>query len=66
MTVPIYIAEASPANIRGTLVTTNQLMITFGIFMANLMNSFFTYIGIGGWRYNDCIRRSEKQNSRLA
>eukprot|EP00111_Clytia_hemisphaerica_P022517 TCONS_00066211-protein len=51
MTVPIYIAEAVPPKIRGTLVTTNQLMITFGIFMASLINSLLSYTGSNGWRF---------------
>lgn len=52
MTVPIYIAEAAPVKIRGTLVTMNQLLITFGIFMASLLNSLFSYVkGDVGWRF---------------
>ncbi len=30
-TAPLYISEISPANVRGTLVSLNQLMITIGI-----------------------------------
>ena len=52
MTVPIYIAEAAPARIRGQLVTVNQLFITFGQFSASLLNGAFNYIEENGWRYD--------------
>ena len=51
MTVPIYIAEAVLMEKRGSFVTTNQLMITLGIFMAGLMNSLLSYLEGDGWRY---------------
>jgi SP family arabinose:H+ symporter-like MFS transporter len=35
---PMYIAEISPANIRGKLVSLNQLTIVIGIFAAQLIN----------------------------
>ncbi len=35
---PIYIAEVSPANIRGRFVAINQLTIVIGILMAQLVN----------------------------
>ncbi|KAI8853674.1 hypothetical protein BC829DRAFT_275101 [Chytridium lagenaria] len=38
MSVPLYISETSPPNIRGRLTTIYQLMITFGIFMASCVN----------------------------
>ena len=38
--VPLYIAEVSPASLRGTLVTLQQLGITFGILVAFLFNLF--------------------------
>ncbi|KAJ3122300.1 hypothetical protein HK101_006602, partial [Irineochytrium annulatum] len=38
MVVPMYIAETAPTNIRGTLTTIYQLMITFGIFVATAIN----------------------------
>jgi len=37
MVVPLYIAEMSPAKRRGALVSINQLMITFGILLAYIM-----------------------------
>jgi hypothetical protein len=35
----MYIAETAPANVRGSLTTVYQLMITFGIFIANIVNT---------------------------
>lgn len=35
---PVYIAEVSPASIRGKLVSLNQLSIVFGILMAQIVN----------------------------
>ena len=39
-TVPLYIAEVSPASMRGSLVTLQQLGITFGILVAFCVNLF--------------------------
>lgn len=38
MTSPLYISEASPARIRGALVSTNGLLITGGQFVSYLVN----------------------------
>ncbi|PKU70594.1 Inositol transporter 1 [Dendrobium catenatum] len=44
VTSPVYIAEASPSEIRGGLVSTNVLMITGGQFLSYLVNLAFTEI----------------------
>ena len=44
MTAPLYISEASPARIRGALVSTNGLLITGGQFTSYLVNLAFTRV----------------------
>lgn len=44
MTSPLYISEASPARIRGALVSTNGLLITGGQFLSYLINLAFTKV----------------------
>lgn len=51
MTSPLYISEASPAKIRGALVSTNGFLITGGQFLSNLINLAFTKVSI----YNTLI-----------
>lgn len=50
MTVPVYIAEASPPHLRGQLVTLNTLFITGGQFTASLVDGAFSYLQHDGWR----------------
>ncbi|XP_057296940.1 proton myo-inositol cotransporter-like [Hydractinia symbiolongicarpus] len=50
-TVPVYIAEAAPAHKRGQLVTVNQLFITLGFLLANVVNAAFTYVKEESWRF---------------
>ncbi|KAK6930593.1 Major facilitator, sugar transporter-like [Dillenia turbinata] len=50
VTAPVYIAEASPTEIRGGLVSTNVLMITGGQFLSYLINLAFTEVP-GTWRW---------------
>ncbi|XP_068595292.1 proton myo-inositol cotransporter-like [Brachionichthys hirsutus] len=51
MTVPVYIAEVSPPEQRGRLVTVNTLFVTGGQFIASVIDGCFSYAGRGGWRY---------------
>ncbi|CAH9116497.1 unnamed protein product [Cuscuta epithymum] len=50
MTAPLYISEASPAKIRGALVSANGLLITGGQFLSYLINLAFTRVP-GTWRW---------------
>ncbi|KAH9727712.1 Inositol transporter 1 [Citrus sinensis] len=50
VTAPVYIAEASPSEVRGGLVSTNVLMITSGQFLSYLVNLAFTEVP-GTWRW---------------
>lgn len=44
MTAPLYISEASPAKIRGSLVSTNEFLITGGLFLSYLINLAFSKV----------------------
>ena len=46
--VPLYIAEVSPAQSRGALVSLNQLLLTIGILIAYIVSYF--YAEGGHWR----------------
>jgi sugar porter (SP) family MFS transporter len=49
-TAPLYIAEVSPVNLRGGLVSLNQLAITIGILCSYLIN--YSFVGTeGSWRW---------------
>ncbi|KAJ8300582.1 hypothetical protein KUTeg_022101 [Tegillarca granosa] len=50
MTVPVYIAECAPVELRGRLVTLNNLSITCGQFIASVVDGAFSYVD-DGWRY---------------
>ncbi|CAN1260060.1 Inositol transporter 4 [Linum perenne] len=50
MTAPLYISEASPAKIRGAMVSMNGLLITGGQFLSYLINLAFTKAP-GTWRW---------------
>ncbi|VVC76448.1 Galactose-proton symporter [Aquicella siphonis] len=49
-TAPLYIAEVSPYELRGGLVSLNQLAITIGILCSFIINYAFTNID-GSWRW---------------
>jgi sugar porter (SP) family MFS transporter len=48
---PMYIAEISPAKLRGRLAGSFQLNIVLGIFVAYLTNFIFAGTGENSWRY---------------
>jgi sugar porter (SP) family MFS transporter len=48
-TAPLYISEVSPPNVRGKLVSLNQLMITIGIVVSYLAD--YGLADIRGWRW---------------
>ena len=49
MLTPLYIAELAPADIRGALVTLNQLAISTGVVVAYYVDYLFA--GSGSWRW---------------
>jgi len=49
-TVPLYLSEISPDNIRGAMVSLNQLAITIGIVLSYLIDHSFASFE-HGWRY---------------
>ncbi|KAJ3139416.1 hypothetical protein HK101_003643 [Irineochytrium annulatum] len=56
MSVPLYISEASPPQIRGRLTTIYQLMITFGIFIASCVNGIILSAFANNIQSNDVWR----------
>src|SRR5579862_5484509 len=48
---PLYIAEVSPAAIRGRLVSLNQMAIVTGILLSYLVNWSFSFRVENGWRW---------------
>lgn len=51
MTIPMYIAECSPPQIRGNLVTVNILFVTGGQVVASCIDGAFSNDKVNGWRY---------------
>lgn len=49
-TVPLYISEISPSNVRGALVSLNQLAITIGIVLSYVVDTAFAPVE-NGWRF---------------
>jgi sugar porter (SP) family MFS transporter len=48
-TAPLYISEVSPVNVRGRLVSINQLALTSGIVLSYLVD--YALAGVRGWRW---------------
>jgi sugar porter (SP) family MFS transporter len=48
---PLYIAEIAPADIRGRLVTLNQMAIVTGILCSYVVNWSLADIGVNNWRW---------------
>lgn len=51
MLSPMYIAEISPAHVRGRNVAINQLTIVIGILITNLVNYKLSSLGEDSWRW---------------
>ncbi len=51
MLSPLYIAEVSPAAVRGRNVSINQLAVVIGILVTNLVNYFLADNGPEAWRF---------------
>jgi sugar porter (SP) family MFS transporter len=51
MLSPMYIAEISPAHLRGRMVAINQLTIVIGILITNLINYSLRNTGEDAWRW---------------
>ncbi len=51
MLSPMYIAEISPAHLRGRMVAINQLTVVIGILITNLVNYSLRNIGEDAWRW---------------
>jgi MFS transporter, SP family, xylose:H+ symportor len=51
MLCPLYIAEVSPARVRGRNVAINQLTVVIGILVTNLVNYFVADTGPDAWRW---------------
>ena len=51
MLCPMYIAEISPANVRGRNVAINQLTVVIGILITNLTNYLLADSGSEAWRW---------------
>lgn len=49
MLVPLYLSEVAPTHLRGRLVSFNQLAMTMGILLSNLVG--YGFAATGGWRW---------------
>ncbi len=48
---PVYIAEIAPPQLRGSMVSLNQLMIVLGISASFFSNYFLLNVGANNWRW---------------
>ncbi|MFM2479380.1 sugar porter family MFS transporter [Celerinatantimonas sp. MCCC 1A17872] len=48
-TAPLYLSEIAPENIRGSMISMYQLMITIGILVAYVSDTLFSYHGMWRW-----------------
>ncbi|KAK3932270.1 Proton myo-inositol cotransporter, partial [Frankliniella fusca] len=51
MSTPVYLAETSAPAVRGQVVTTFNVGVTFGQFAASVICGLFTSVRPGGWRW---------------
>ena len=54
-TAPLYLAEMSDKDARGSIISGYQLMVTVGILVAFLSDTYFSYTG--DWREGRCSKR---------
>lgn len=57
---PMYIAEISPASMRGRMVSFYQLSIVIGILLAYLSNYLLLETGINNWRWMSRCNRPRR------
>ena len=55
MTSPMYIAEISPANIRGRMVSVNQFAIVTGMLVVYLINYYIAGLGDQAWNIETAL-----------
>ncbi|KAE8737162.1 hypothetical protein FOCC_FOCC017376, partial [Frankliniella occidentalis] len=51
MSTPVYLAETAASAVRGKVVTTFNVGVTFGQFAASVICALFTNVTPGGWRW---------------
>jgi sugar porter (SP) family MFS transporter len=52
---PVFIAEISPANVRGTLVSAKEAVVVLGIFLGFFFGYLFSGVDTYGWRFGTAI-----------